>query len=108
MVIDDKLRKVLEGSAEELGISASMLLDWACTLTDDWACALSEGDIFASVILEMLRDGDLKITGIRNQRPVLTLTEQGEKVEDFLLKESATKKFYPRPLASRPRIRVCF
>ena len=107
MFIDDKLRKVLVECAEEIGISASMLLDWACTLSDDWA-PLYEGEMLASVILEMLRDGDLKITGIRNQRPVLTLTEQGEKVEDFLLKESATKKFYPRPLASRPRIRVCF
>jgi hypothetical protein len=71
MLIDDKLRKVLAESAKELGISASMLLEWACTR--------NEGDVLESVILEMVRDGDLKITGISNQRPVLTLTEQGQR-----------------------------
>jgi len=78
MFIDDKLRKVLVECAEEIGISASMLLDWACTLSDDWA-PLYEGEMLASVILEMLRDGDLKIVGISNQRPVLSLTKQGER-----------------------------
>jgi hypothetical protein len=82
MLIDDKLRKVLAESAKELGISASMLLEWACTRNEgdvQWACTRNEGDVLESVILEMVRDGDLKITGISNQRPVLTLTEQGQR-----------------------------
>ena len=94
MVIDDKLRKVLVRSAEELGISASILLDW---------CALNEGDIFASVALRALRDGIVAIAGIRNQQPVFKLTEQGKRVADLRLKESAAKEFYARPLASRQR-----
>ncbi|HKA22453.1 MAG TPA: hypothetical protein VKN18_29530 [Blastocatellia bacterium] len=98
MLIDDKLRKVLVESAEEIGISASFLLEWARTLTDDCeARTPNEGDILGSVILEMLRDGDLRISGISNQRPVLTLTKQGERARDPHLKESAAEEFYARP-----------
>src|SRR5262245_31269482 len=70
MLIDDKLQKILVDSAEELGISVSILLDW---------CALNKGDIFASVAFKALRDGNVKIAGVRNQQPVFTLTEQGER-----------------------------
>ena len=80
MLIDDKLQRVLVESAEEIGISASKLLDWARTLIENWeARTPNEGGILASVVLDMVRDGDLKITGISNQRPVLTLTEQGQR-----------------------------
>ncbi|HKA21145.1 MAG TPA: hypothetical protein VKN18_22890 [Blastocatellia bacterium] len=91
MQIDDKLRKVLMESAEELGISASVLLDWY---------TLNEGDTFASIAFKGLRDGYIKIAGVRNQQPVFTLTEQGERIADLGLKESAAKE---RPLASRRR-----
>jgi len=95
MLIDDKLRKVLMRSAEEFGISDSILLDW---------CALNEGDIFASVALKALRDGIVEIAGIRNQQPVFKLTEQGKRVADLRLKESAAKEFSSKPLASRSRV----
>jgi len=102
MFIDDKLRKVLVENAEEIGISPSILLDWACTLSDDWA-SLYEGEMLASVILEMVRDGNLKIDGISNQRPVLTLTEKGERVAELHRRESEAEEFYARPLTSSPR-----
>jgi hypothetical protein len=93
MLVDDKLRNVLVESAKELGISASLLVDWARTLIENWeARTPNEGGILASVVLDMVRDGDLKITGISNQRPVLTLTEQGQRTGDILLEDSAATK----------------
>jgi hypothetical protein len=68
MFIDDELRRALVDSAEKLGISASILLDWAR--------AISEHDTLRGVILEMFLDGTLEVTGIRNRQPVFNLTKQ--------------------------------
>ena|SRR5215475_1603482 len=105
MLVDDKLRKVLMESAEELGISASFLLEWARTLADDWeARTPNQGGLLASVILEMVRDGNLKIVEISNKRPVLTLTEQGERIAELDRRESEAealdKESDPVPVSS--------
>jgi len=85
---------VLVECAEEIGISGSILLDWACTYQTTGRPYMKEKCVQA-FILEMLRDGDLKIVGINNQRPVLALTEQGKSTGDLLLQESAAKEFDP-------------
>ena len=75
MFIDDKLRIILVVGAEELGISSSILLDWASNLEEDWAREQAEG--LASVVLETLRDGIIEIIDIKDQQPVVGLTKCG-------------------------------
>jgi hypothetical protein len=81
MFIDDKLRKILVGSAEKLGISSSILLDWARAKSDE--------DWFIRTAVELLRNGTIEVVGISNQRPVFYLTKQGEMEAESLRQENS-------------------
>ena len=94
MFIDDKLRKSLVENAEKLGISVSILLDWARAKNDE--------DYVVGLLVELLRDGMIEVAEVRNQEPAFRLTKQGEiKVASLRQENSSTNR--SQELYLRPR-----